>query len=134
MSSRSFSYSKTSQPTIRLGRQRVAILTKESAEHPSDIAGLIYRPFKERVEEVKAKLFKDLEVAGYNPRQRGRQRGLGAGQYSPGKWITLLAKYSVISSSGKSVCSISLVNTMLPLPLSHVSVAVRSGCTTSFQT
>jgi hypothetical protein len=38
-----------------------------------------------------------------NPRQRGRQRGLGAGQYSLGKWITLLAKYSVISSSGKGV-------------------------------
>jgi hypothetical protein len=47
-----------------------------------------------------------------NPRQRGRQRGLGAGQYSLGKWITLLAKYSVISSSGKSVCSISLANTI----------------------
>ena len=41
-------------------------------------------------------------------------------------WITLLAKYRVISSSGKSVCSIVLVNTMLPLPSSHVSVAVRS--------
>ena len=69
-----------------------------------------------------------------NPRQRGRQRGLRAGQYSLGKWITLLAKYSVISSSGKSVCSMFLVNTMLPLPSSHVSVAVRSGCTASFQT
>ena len=34
-------------------------------------------------------------------------------QYSLGKWITLLAKYSGISSSGKSVCSIALcaVNT-----------------------
>jgi hypothetical protein len=37
----------------------------------------------------------------------------------------LLAKYSVISSSGKSVFSISLVNTTLPLPSSHVSVAVQ---------
>jgi predicted nucleotide-binding protein len=55
----------------RLGRQRVAILTKESVEHPSDIAGLIYRPFKERVEEVKAKLFKDLEEAGYHPDTKG---------------------------------------------------------------
>ena len=72
--------------------------------------------------------------ASKNPRQRGRQRGLNAGQYSLGKWITLFAKYSVISSSGKSVYSISLVNTMLPLPSSHVSVAVRSGCTASFQT
>src|ERR1019366_4671432 len=69
-----------------------------------------------------------------NPRQRGRQRGLGAGQYSLGKWITLLAKYRVISSSGKSVYSISLMNTMLPLPSSHESVAVRSGRTASFQT
>jgi predicted nucleotide-binding protein len=55
----------------RLGRRRVAILTKESVEHPSDIAGLIYRPFKERVEEVKAKLFKDLEEAGYKPDTKG---------------------------------------------------------------
>ncbi len=55
----------------RLGRRRVAILTKESVEHPSDIAGLIYRPFKERVEEVKAKLFKDLEEAGYHPDTKG---------------------------------------------------------------
>ena len=34
-------------------------------------------------------------------------RGFRAHQYSLGRWITLLAKYSVISSSGKSVCSIS---------------------------
>jgi hypothetical protein len=59
-----------------------------------------------------------------NPRQRGRQRGRNAGQYSLGKWITLLVKYRVISSSGKSVCSIFLVNTILPLPSSHVE---RSG-------
>src|ERR1035438_5560512 len=59
--------------------------------------------------------------------------GLAVGQYSLGKWITLLAKYSVSSSSGKSVCSICLVNTMLPLPSSHVSVAVWSGRTASFQ-
>src|SRR5271163_4833492 len=69
-----------------------------------------------------------------NPRQQGCQRGLRVAQYSLGKWITLLAKYSLISSSGKSVCSISLVNTILSLPSSHVSVAVRSGCTASFQT
>jgi len=55
----------------RLGRRRVAILTKESVEHPSDIAGLIYRPFKERVEEIKGKLFKDLEEAGYKPDTKG---------------------------------------------------------------
>ena len=55
----------------RLGRGRVAILTKESVEHPSDIAGLIYRPFKERIEEVKGMLFKDLETAGYRPDTKG---------------------------------------------------------------
>src|SRR5450755_2295021 len=63
-----------------------------------------------------------------------RQRGFRVAQYSLGKWITLLVKYSLISSSGKSVCSISLVNTILPLPSSQVSVAVRSGRTASFQT
>lgn len=55
----------------RLGRGRVAILTKESVEHPSDIAGLIYRSFKERVEEVSGALFKDLEAAGYRPDSKG---------------------------------------------------------------
>ena len=51
----------------RLGRRRVLILIKESVEQPSDIAGLIYRRFKERVDEVKGQLFKDLKEAGYNP-------------------------------------------------------------------
>ena len=59
-----------------------------------------------------------LRTRRKNPRQRGRQRGLRVGQYSLGKWMTLLAKYRVISSRGKSVCSISLVNTILPLPSS----------------
>jgi predicted nucleotide-binding protein len=55
----------------KLGRRRVAILTKESVEHPSDIAGLIYRTFKERVEEISGILFKDLEAAGYRPDTKG---------------------------------------------------------------
>jgi predicted nucleotide-binding protein len=55
----------------KLGRGRVVILTKESVEHPSDIAGLIYRSFKERVDEVKGMLFKDLEAAGYHPDTKG---------------------------------------------------------------
>ena len=38
----------------RLGRRRVAIVLKESCERPSDNAGLIYMPFKELVDEVKA--------------------------------------------------------------------------------
>ena len=52
----------------RLGRPRVAILHKQSVELPSDIAGLIYIPFQERVDEVKTALFKELENAGYKPR------------------------------------------------------------------
>jgi predicted nucleotide-binding protein len=52
----------------RLGRRRVAILFKESVEHPSDIAGLIYIPFQERVDEVRAQLFRELQAAGYTPR------------------------------------------------------------------
>jgi predicted nucleotide-binding protein len=51
----------------RLGRQRVATIYKGSVELPSDIAGLIYIPFQERIEEVTAQLFKELESAGYNP-------------------------------------------------------------------
>lgn len=52
----------------RLGRQRVAILIKESVERPSDIAGLIYISFKERVDEVKFQLVKELQNAGYTPK------------------------------------------------------------------
>jgi predicted nucleotide-binding protein len=52
----------------RLGRHRVAILTKESVEHPSDISGLIYIPFVERVDELKFDLVKSLQNAGYTPR------------------------------------------------------------------
>jgi len=51
----------------RLGRKRVAILRKQSVEEPSDISGLIYIPFNERVDEVRAQLFKELEAAGYKP-------------------------------------------------------------------
>ncbi len=51
----------------RLGRRRVAILHKESVELPSDIAGLIYVPYKERVGEVAAKLFQELREGGYEP-------------------------------------------------------------------
>ena len=52
----------------RLGRSRVAILHKQSVDPPSDIAGLIYIPFQERVDEVKTALFKELQNAGYKPR------------------------------------------------------------------
>ena len=51
----------------RLGRSRVAILYKETVEQPSDIAGLIYVPFQERIDEVKTMLFRELQAAGYKP-------------------------------------------------------------------
>jgi predicted nucleotide-binding protein len=51
----------------RLGRQRVAILRKQSVEQPSDIAGLIYISFDERVDEVAPTLYRALLEAGYNP-------------------------------------------------------------------
>ncbi len=51
----------------RLGRKRVAILHKQSIELPSDIAGLLYIPFTERVEEVKNRLYTELREAGYDP-------------------------------------------------------------------
>ena len=55
----------------RLGRRRVAILHKASVELPSDIAGLIYIAFNERVEEVAGKLYGELEQAGYRPKRDG---------------------------------------------------------------
>jgi len=47
--------------------------------------------------------------------------------------LVLFMKYSVISSSGKSVYSMALVNTTPPLPSSQVSMVVWSGFTLSFQ-
>ena len=55
----------------KLGRRRVAIIHKQSVEQPSDIAGLIYIPFNERVDEVKTQLFRELQNAGFNPRSDG---------------------------------------------------------------
>lgn len=55
----------------RLGRRKVAILYKESVEKPSDIAGLVYLGFKERIDEVKPILFKELKDAGYEPSPAG---------------------------------------------------------------
>lgn len=55
----------------KLGRRRVAIIYKQSVEQPSDIAGLVYMPFNERVEEVKPLLFRELQNAGFNPRPDG---------------------------------------------------------------
>lgn len=51
----------------RLGRKRVAILIKQTVEHPSDIAGLIYIAFKERVDEIDKQLYNELKNAGLKP-------------------------------------------------------------------
>jgi predicted nucleotide-binding protein len=55
----------------KLGRRRVVILHKGSVELPSDIAGLIYEPFAERVEEVRNRLYHALKNAGYDPHEEG---------------------------------------------------------------
>ena len=50
----------------RLGRQRVAVLVKSGKiERPSDIDGLLYIPFKERVDEIKNPLAANLQEAGF---------------------------------------------------------------------
>jgi len=55
----------------KLGRRRVAILIKQPVEHPSDMGGLIWIEFKDRVTEVAAKLFTELTEAGYVPKPHG---------------------------------------------------------------
>ncbi len=37
---------------------------------PHGIAGLLYIPFEERVDEVTGRLFKELQQAGYTPRSQ----------------------------------------------------------------
>ncbi len=51
----------------RIGRKKVAILLSqaEQMEKPSDIAGLIYIPFKDNVEEAKLSLAKEMQRNGY---------------------------------------------------------------------
>lgn len=49
----------------KLGRKRVAILYKGELELPSDINGLLYIPFADRVDEVKEKLAAELQEAGF---------------------------------------------------------------------
>jgi len=52
----------------KLGRKRVAILRKKTVEQPSDIDGLLYIPFEERIEEIKLRIFQELEAAGFKPK------------------------------------------------------------------
>lgn len=49
----------------KVGRSGVAILHKGDMELPSDINGLVYIPFKEKVSEVKTKLASVLQKAAY---------------------------------------------------------------------
>lgn len=51
----------------KLGRKRVAILWKEATdfEKPSDIDGLIYIPFKDKVDEGSVSLIRELSRQGY---------------------------------------------------------------------
>lgn len=51
-----------------LGRDKVAILLKDTKdmEKPSDINGLIYIPFQNKVEETKVLLAKEMKKQGFN--------------------------------------------------------------------
>jgi predicted nucleotide-binding protein len=51
----------------KLGRKKVAILLKEAVdfERPSDIQGLVYIPFQNRVDEVSINLIRELTRQGY---------------------------------------------------------------------
>jgi predicted nucleotide-binding protein len=50
----------------KVGRSRVIILHKGNLELPSDIAGLIYLPYKNNVSEVKTKLGAALQEMGFH--------------------------------------------------------------------
>ncbi len=52
----------------KLGRDKVAILLKEDKnfEKPSDIHGLVYIPFSNKVDDVTVNLVKELSNQGYN--------------------------------------------------------------------
>lgn len=52
----------------KLGRDKVAILLKEEAdfEKPSDIQGLIYIPFRDKVDDVSINLIRELSRQGYS--------------------------------------------------------------------
>ena len=52
----------------KLGRDKVAILLKEDKdfEKPSDIQGLVYIPFSNKVDDVTVSLVKELSNQGYN--------------------------------------------------------------------
>jgi len=49
----------------KLGRGKVCCLRKEDVEMPSDISGVIYKPFKSKIDEVKYAVITELKAAGY---------------------------------------------------------------------
>lgn len=49
----------------RLGRNRVCCIHQQPVTLPSDLSGLIYKPFKAHIEEVKFAVMKELKAAGY---------------------------------------------------------------------
>jgi predicted nucleotide-binding protein len=49
----------------KLGRERVCCIYRRGVTPPSDIAGLVYKEYREHVEDVKWELIKELRSAGY---------------------------------------------------------------------
>ena len=49
----------------KLGRHRVCCLHKKSVDLPSDIHGVLYKPFEKSLDEIKFPLVKELKAAGY---------------------------------------------------------------------
>lgn len=49
----------------RLGRGRVCCLIKGDVAKPSDIDGLVYKPFSESIEAIGFSIIKELKSAGY---------------------------------------------------------------------
>jgi predicted nucleotide-binding protein len=49
----------------KLGRERVCCLHKKSVELPSDIHGVLYKPFQDSIDEIKYDLLQELKAAGY---------------------------------------------------------------------
>jgi predicted nucleotide-binding protein len=52
----------------KLGRNRVCCLCKGNVERPSDIDGILYLDFKDKIEEKYRDIVKELRAAGYKPR------------------------------------------------------------------
>lgn len=50
----------------KLGRDNVCCTMKSNVEVHSDIAGVVYLPYKNSLEEIKLDLYKELSAAGFN--------------------------------------------------------------------